>query len=101
MDIDNFPDASGPSAAGPSTLRKGYGRIVRDADGNIVDVELAEEDAEEDAEEEEGHNSRRSMHDQSRSKREETLGRKRAEKDVYRKGMERKKQKAEGTQWSR
>ena len=54
-----------------------------------------------DAEEEEGHNSRRSMHDQSRSKREETLGRKRAEKDVYRKGMERKKQKAEGTQWSR
>ena len=50
MDIDNFPDASGPSAAGPSTLRKGYGRIVRDADGNIVDVELAEEDAEEIAE---------------------------------------------------
>ena len=30
-----------------------------------------------------------------------TLGRKRLEKEVYRKGMERKKQKSEGTQWSR
>ena len=65
------------------------------------DDEDDDSEEEEDAEEEEGHNSRRSMHDQSRSKREETLGRKRAEKDVYRKGMERKKQKAEGTQWSR
>lgn len=47
MDIDNFPEASGSSSAGPSTLRKGFGRIIRDADGNVVDVELAEEDTEE------------------------------------------------------
>ncbi|KAI1797665.1 DEAD-domain-containing protein [Ganoderma leucocontextum] len=64
---------------------------------DAVDKESGDEDAKED----EGQNSRRSMRDQSRSKREETLGRKRAEKEVYRKGLERKKQKAEGTQWSR
>ena len=44
MNVEPTPDAS---AAGPSSLRKGFGRIVRDADGNIVDVELAEEDEEE------------------------------------------------------
>lgn len=63
---------------------------------DAVDKESGGEDAEED----QGQNSRRSMRDQSRSKREETLGRKRAEKDVYRKGMERKRQKGEGMQWS-
>jgi nucleolar protein 16 len=43
-DIEFAPEASSSNPAGPSGLRKGYGRIVRDADGKIVDVELAEED---------------------------------------------------------
>ncbi|KIP09099.1 hypothetical protein PHLGIDRAFT_126553 [Phlebiopsis gigantea 11061_1 CR5-6] len=37
---------SAPVASG-SKLPKGYGRIVRDADGNVVDVQLDEEDEEE------------------------------------------------------
>ena len=64
---------------------------------DAVDKESGDEGAREDEEQ----NSRRSMREQSRSRREETLGRKRLEKEVYRKGMERKKQKSEGTQWSR
>ena len=64
---------------------------------DAVDKESGDEGAKEDEEQ----NSRRSMREQSRSRREETLGRKRLEKEVYRKGMERKKQKSEGTQWSR
>ena len=47
----SVPAASAPAQAssGSSTsgLRKGFGRIVRDADGNVVDVQLAEADEEE------------------------------------------------------
>lgn len=49
MDVDRAPEASSSKAAGTSGLPKGYGRIIRDADGNVVDVELAEEDEEEGA----------------------------------------------------
>lgn len=43
MDVESAPVASG------SKLPKGYGRIVRDAAGNVVDVQLDEEDEEEQA----------------------------------------------------
>ena len=47
MEVDDTPEASSSTAAGPSSLPKGYGRIVRDADGNVVDVELPEDEDEE------------------------------------------------------
>ncbi|KAI0094023.1 ribosome biogenesis protein Nop16 [Irpex rosettiformis] len=37
-------EGSVEDAAGPSGLRRGFGRIVRDANGNIVDIELPEDD---------------------------------------------------------
>lgn len=45
-DVDNAPVASSSHAAVASGLPRGFGRIVRDADGNVVDVQLAEEDEE-------------------------------------------------------
>lgn len=44
VDVNCALEASSSKAAGPSSLPRGYGRIVRDADGNVVDVELAEEE---------------------------------------------------------
>ncbi|RPD63175.1 DEAD-domain-containing protein [Lentinus tigrinus ALCF2SS1-7] len=61
---------------------------------DAVDKEEGDADAEEE-------DSRRSMREQSRSRRKETLGQKKLEKEVYKKGMERKKMKADGQQWSR
>jgi len=49
MDVDHASGASSSKAAGASRLPKGYGRIVRDADGNVVDVELPEEEEAEEA----------------------------------------------------
>lgn len=46
MDVDTEPVASTSSAAGHSELPKGFGRIIRDEDGNVLDVELAEDDSE-------------------------------------------------------
>ena len=62
---------------------------------DAVDKEDGDEDA---VVEEEG--PRRHMREQSRSRRKETLGRKALEKEVDKKGMERKKMKASGQQWS-
>ncbi|KAI9064320.1 hypothetical protein FKP32DRAFT_1570565 [Trametes sanguinea] len=42
------PSTSKPAAA--NGVPKGYGKIIRDADGNVVDVVLNDEDEEEDAE---------------------------------------------------
>ncbi|KAJ3551145.1 hypothetical protein NM688_g4890 [Phlebia brevispora] len=50
MEVDAAPEASTSTAEGTSALPKGFGRIVRDEDGNIIDIELAEEDTEEIAE---------------------------------------------------
>lgn len=36
-----------PSEAQPSKIPRGYGKIIRDVDGNVIDIEFAEEDAEE------------------------------------------------------
>lgn len=38
------PEALGAQKEATSIIPKGYGRIIRDADGNIVDVEMGEED---------------------------------------------------------
>ncbi len=46
MDIDQTAQASSSSLSGPSSLRKGFGRIIRDENGNIVDVQIAEDDDE-------------------------------------------------------
>ena len=78
----------------------------RKHDGDDDDDEEWEEidavDKEEDDEAEEVEEvSRKNMREQSRSRRKETLGRKAIEKEVYRKGQERKKMKASGQQWSR
>ena len=63
---------------------------------DAVDKEEGDEDGEGEGEPQ----SRFSMREQSRSRRKETLGHKRLEKEVYKKGMERKKMKASGQQWS-
>ena len=47
MQPPNAPEALGIQKEAPSIIPKGYGRIVRDANGNIVDVELGEEDVDE------------------------------------------------------
>lgn len=44
MEVECAPERSSSNAAGP-TLRKGFGRIVRDANGNVVDVQLPEDDS--------------------------------------------------------
>ena len=61
---------------------------------DAVDKEEGDEEAEDEA-------PRMHTREQSRARRKETLGRKALEKEVYRKGMERKKMKASGQQWSR
>lgn len=48
METARHTEASSPQA-GPSSLRKGYGRIVRDGEGNVVDVEMGEDEEEESA----------------------------------------------------
>ncbi|KAI0724324.1 P-loop containing nucleoside triphosphate hydrolase protein [Cerioporus squamosus] len=62
---------------------------------NAVDKEEGDEDAEEEQ------HTRRNAWEQSRSRRKETLGHKALEKEVYKKGLEMKKRKADGQQWSR
>ncbi|KAI0811267.1 ribosome biogenesis protein Nop16 [Irpex lacteus] len=44
MDVDSVPELSAENTAGPSGLRRGLGRIVRDADGNVVDIQLPEDE---------------------------------------------------------
>ncbi len=44
MDVDSVPEPSAENTAGPSGLRRGLGRIVRDADGNVVDIQLPEDE---------------------------------------------------------
>ena len=40
--------AAAAAAAASGSVPKGFGKIIRDADGNVVDVQLADEDEEED-----------------------------------------------------
>lgn len=46
VDVNTAPVASSSKLADSSGLPKGFGRIVRDADGNVVDVQLPEEEEE-------------------------------------------------------
>ena len=93
----NVNIGGGKGGAGRSGKRK-RGDGEDDEEWEEIDA-LDKEEGDEDAEEEQ--DSRRSMREQSRSRRKETLGRKKLEKEVYKKGMERKKMKASGQQWSR
>ena len=92
----NVNIGGGKGGAGRSGKRK-RGDGEDDEEWEEIDA-LDKEEGDEDAEEEQ--DSRRSMREQSRSRRKETLGRKKLEKEVYKKGMERKKMKADGQQWS-
>lgn len=50
MEVEYAPEVSSSNAAaGPSSLRAGFGRIVRDENGNIVDVQLPDEEADAEA----------------------------------------------------
>ena len=75
----------------------------RDDDGEIEEeweeVDAVDKDASE-AEEEEQSYSRQPRRNGS-DRRKETLGHRKVEKEVYKKGLERKKLKASGSQWSR
>ncbi|KAL6309005.1 ribosome biogenesis protein Nop16 [Sparassis latifolia] len=42
-----MPEPSSSAAPASNSVPKGYGRIIRDEDGNIVDVQMGEEEAEE------------------------------------------------------
>ncbi|KAI0341857.1 hypothetical protein BDW22DRAFT_1407985 [Trametopsis cervina] len=44
MEVESTPEGSAGNAAGPSGVRRGFGRIIRDENGNIVDVVLPEDD---------------------------------------------------------
>ena len=44
MEVDQIPENSVETAAESSDLRKGFGRIVRDASGNVVDIQLPEDE---------------------------------------------------------
>lgn len=62
---------------------------------DAVDKESGDEDA---ADQEQ--NRRQAWGEQSKGRRTEALGWKKTEKEVYKKGQERKRMKAQGTQWS-
>ncbi|THH02513.1 hypothetical protein EW026_g403 [Hermanssonia centrifuga] len=82
------------------TGRPGKRHRDEDGDDNEHWEEIDAVDKDEDAlEEEEG--LRRNTRRNNPNRRQETLGRKAVEKDVYKKGLERKKMKSEGAQWSR
>lgn len=84
--------------------RSGKKRKREDAKEDVVNVEEIEVNEDDlDNEQEEGGGARdraRGDNSQSRNKRAETLGRKKVEKEVFRKGMQRKRQKG-SQQWSR
>ena len=68
---------------------------------NVEEIEVDENEL--DSEDEEGRRASvrgRGDNSQSRNKRTETLGRKKVDKEVFRKGMQRKRQKG-SQQWSR
>jgi len=68
---------------------------------NVEEIEVNEDDLDNDDEESRGSGVRgRGDNSRSRNKRAETLGRKKVEKEVFRKGMQRKRQKG-FQQWSR
>ena len=45
MEVERTPDDSSSNAAGRSPLRAGFGRIIRDENGNVVDVQLPDGEA--------------------------------------------------------
>jgi ATP-dependent RNA helicase DDX18/HAS1 len=88
-----------------STGRSGKKRKRGDDDGgdevDIEEIEVNEDDLDNEEEENRGASVRgRGDDSQSRNKRAETLGRKRVEKEVFRKGIQRKRQYG-SQQWSR
>lgn len=87
------------------TGRSGKKRKRGDDDGgnevDIEEIEVNEDDLDNEEEENRGASVRgRGDDSQSRNKRAETLGRKRVEKEVFRKGVQRKRQYG-SQQWSR
>ena len=65
------------------------------------EIDAVDKDASE-AEAEDGEDDQRSQRRNNKERRKETLGRRKVEKEVYKKGMERKKLKGSGkAQWSR
>ena len=85
--------------------RPGKKRKHEDDDGedevDVEEIEVNEDDLDKEEEESRGVNIRgRGDNSQRRNRRAETLGRKKVEKEVFRKGMQRKRQKGL-QQWSR
>lgn len=92
----------GGGTGGTGRSGKKRKREVAEEDGvNVEEIEVNEDDLDNEDEESGGASVRgRGDNSQSRNKRAETLGRKKVEKEVFRKGMQRKRQKG-SQQWSR
>lgn len=83
------------------TGRSGKRKHEDEEEVDVEEIEVNEDDLDNEEEENRGASVRgRGDNSQSRNKRAETLGRKRVEKEVFRKGMQRKRQKG-SQQWSR
>jgi ATP-dependent RNA helicase DDX18/HAS1 len=96
----NVNIGGGTGGAGRSGKKRQRGD-VDEGEVDVEEIEVNEDDLDEDEEESGGAGVRgRGDRSQSRDKRTETLGRKKVDKEVFRKGMQRKRQKGL-QQWSR
>ena len=87
------------------TGRSGKKRKREEGDDEENDEEWEEIDAVDkdasEAEAEDGEDEQRSQRRNNKERRKETLGRRKVEKEVYKKGRDRKRQSDSGVQWSR
>ncbi|EIW64895.1 DEAD-domain-containing protein [Trametes versicolor FP-101664 SS1] len=95
----NVNIGGGKGGTGRSGIKRKHGDGESDDEKweeiDAVDKESGDEDA---ADQEQ--NRRQAWGEQSKGRRTEALGWKKTEKEVYKKGQERKRMKAQGTQWS-
>ena len=94
----NVNIGGGTGGAGRSGKKRKRGSDGEDG-VNVEEVEVNEDDLGQQEESTEASIRGRDNNPQSRNKRAETLGRKKVEKEVFRKGMQRKRQKG-SRQWS-
>ncbi|KAI0336051.1 DEAD-domain-containing protein [Cubamyces sp. BRFM 1775] len=97
----NLNIGGGKGGTGRSGKKRKHGDDGSDEEWEEIDAVDKEDDGSGAEQEEEPQNVRAGRREQSKARRIETLGRRKTEKEVYKKGLERKKMKAEGTQWSR
>ena len=97
----NVTIGGGTGGTGRSGTKRKHQADDEEDEVDAEEIEINEDDLDNEDEDSRGSNVRgRGNNSQSRNKRAETLGRKRVEKEVFRKGMQRKRQKGL-QQWSK